>query len=217
MSFTTNPNPFLNLLLPAPAIKGTILYPLITTCPSTPLPDDSAGSLTSTSPLLKSDPADHNPPPDINKLYPSDHTTSINMLTNKYPIYYICLKEPIHHERGYVFYKFTSDLFLRFHTPQPTKPPTNLIAIPTFHASDEAAHLVIQEETFHQQVLEEDHVIAPLHTWDRDLLTLSLEKQTWFKEKEPRPKERFDWFTNSEDNIREEVVQILKAKESGSG
>ena len=97
------------------------------------------------------------------------------------------------------------------------KPPTNLIAIPIFHASDEAAHLNVQEATFHQQVLEEDYAIAPLRTWDKDLLTLSLEKQTWFKQKEPRPREKFDWFTSSEDDIRAEVAQILKAKESGLG
>jgi hypothetical protein len=71
--------------------------------------------------------------------------------------------------------------------------------------------------TFHQQVLEEDYVIAPLCTWDKDPLTLFLEKQTWFKEKEPRPRDKFDWFTSSEDDIREEVVQILKAKGSGLG
>ncbi|KIM77795.1 hypothetical protein PILCRDRAFT_11693 [Piloderma croceum F 1598] len=135
------------------------------------------------------------------------------MLTNECPIHYICLKKPIHCERGYIFYEFISDLYLHFRTPQPVKPPTNLITIPSFHASDEAAHLVVQEATFHQQVLEEDYAIAPLHTWDTDLLMLSLEKQTWFREKEPR--EKFDWFTNSEDNIREEVAQILKVKGSG--
>jgi len=58
-------------------------------------------------------------------------------------------------------------------------------------------------------------VIPPLCTWDRDLLTISLEKQTWFKEKEPRA--RFDWFMSSAHDIREEVVQILKVKESGLG
>jgi hypothetical protein len=65
-----------------------------------------------------------------------DCSISINMLTDKYPIHYIHLKKPIHHERGYVFYEFTSDLFLCFRTPHPAKPPTNLITIPIFHASD---------------------------------------------------------------------------------
>ena len=150
-------------------------------------------------------------------LHLEDRSISIHMLTDKCPIHYICLKKPICCERGYVFYKFISDLYSRFRTPQPMKPPTNLITIPIFHASDEATHLDIQEATFHQQVLEEDYVITPLHTWDKDPLTLSLEKQTWFNQKEPRPREKFDWFTSSEDDIRAKVVQILKVKESGSG
>jgi hypothetical protein len=99
-----------------------------------------------------------------------DRSISIHMLTDECPIHYIHLKKPIRRERGYIFYEFISDLYSRFRTPQPTKPPTNLIAIPIFHASDEATHLNIQEATFHQQVLEEDYVIAPLCTWDKDLL-----------------------------------------------
>jgi hypothetical protein len=256
MLFSTHFNPFLNLQLPAPATEGTILYPLITTHPSTPLPDNSAGSLMTISSPLSPLPTDNNPLHDDEKLYPSikieqmwnhvlqtslkednsglhasdyhvveavsplyvkasispnhlgawfmigsshlgraypsdetrlrsgvalrleDCSISINMLTDKCPIHYIRLKKPIHHERGYIFYEFISDLYLRFRTPQPAKPPTNLIAIPIFHASDKATHLDIQEATFHQQVLEEDYVIAPLRTWDKDPLTLSLEKQT---------------------------------------
>ncbi|KIM71186.1 hypothetical protein PILCRDRAFT_17297 [Piloderma croceum F 1598] len=286
MSFSTHFNPFLNLQLPAPVTEGTLPYPLIATRPSTPLPDDSAGSLMTISSPLSSLSADDNPLHDNKKPYPSinieimwnrvlqtnlkednvespvsplyvkdtlcpnrvgawfmvrsgrlgraypsdetrlrsgvalrleDRSISIHMLTDECPIHYIHLKKPIRRERGYVFYEFISDLYSHFRTPQPTKPPTNLIAIPIFHASDEAAHLNVQEATFHQQVLEEDYVIAPLRTWDKDPLTLSLEKQTWFKQKEPRPREKFDWFTSSEDNIRAEVAQILKAKESGSG
>jgi hypothetical protein len=295
MSFSTHFNPFLNLQLPAPVTEGTLPYPLIATRPSTPLPDDSAGSLTTISSPLSSLSTDDNPLHDNEKPYPSinieimwnrvlqtnlkednggllasdyhvveavsplyvkdtlrpnrvgawfmvrsgrlgraypsdetrlrsgvalrleDHSISIHMLTDECPIHYIRLKKPIRRERGYIFYEFISDLYSRFRTPQPTKPPTNLIAIPIFHASDEAAHLNIQEATFHQQVLEEDYVIAPLRTWDKDPLTLSLEKQTWFKQKEPRPREKFDWFTSGEDDIRAEVAQILKAKEPGSG
>ena len=295
MSSSTQFNPFLNLQLPAPATEGAIPVPLVTTCPSTPLPDDSAGSLTTVSPPLSPLLADYNPLHDDEKPYPStqieqmwnrvlqsslkedngglhasdyhvveavsplyvkafnrpnrlgawfmvgsgrlgraypsdetrlrsgvalrleDRSICINMLTDEYPIHYIRLQKPIRRERGYVFYEFISDLYSRFRTPQPTKPPTNLIAIPIFHASDEATHLDIQEATFHQQVLEEDYAIAPLRTWDKDPLTLSLEKQTWFKQKEPRPREKFDWFTSSEDDIRAEVAEILKVKESGSG
>jgi hypothetical protein len=189
MSFSTHFNPFLNLQLPAPATEGTILYPLIITCPSTPLPDDSAGSLMMISSPISPIPADDNPLHNNEKLYPStqieqmwnhilqtslkedngglctsnyhiveavsplyikasirpnhlgawfmvgsgrlrraypsdetklrsgivlrleDCSISINMLTDEHPIHYIHLKKPIRHERGYVFYKFISDLY----------------------------------------------------------------------------------------------------------
>jgi hypothetical protein len=147
-------------------------------------------------------------------LYLEDSTISTNMLTKEYPIHYIFLTKPICCDRGYIIYKFTSNLFSCFRTPQPVKPPTNLIAIPQFHASNETAHLITQEATFHQRVLKEDYIIPCLHTWDNDLFMMPQKNLTWFKEKEPETK--FDWFINSEDDIREEVVKILKAKEAES-
>jgi hypothetical protein len=139
------------------------------------------------------------------------------MLTEEYPTHYIHLTKPIHCDQGYVIYKFTSDLFLRFRTPQPVKPPTNLVTILEFHASDKAAHLITQEATFHQRVLEKDYTITPLCTWDRDpFSTVPLKNMTWYN-REMEPEVRVDWFTSSEDDIREEVVRILKVKESGLG
>jgi hypothetical protein len=118
-------------------------------------------------------------------LHLEDSTISTNMLTKEYPTHYIRLTKPIHCDRGYVIYKFTSDLFSRFRTPQPVKPPTNLVTIPEFHASNEAAYLTTQEVTFHQRVLEEDYTIPPLCTWDRDLFsTMPLRNMTWYNEKE---------------------------------
>jgi hypothetical protein len=92
----------------------------------------------------------------------NDSTISTNMLTKEYPTHYIHLTKLIHCDRGYIIYEFTSDLFSHFCTPQPVKPLTNLITIPEFHASDEAAHLITQEVTFQQQVLKEDYAIPPL-------------------------------------------------------
>jgi hypothetical protein len=70
----------------------------------------------------------------------------------EYPINFIRLGEPIRCEKGYIIYNFTSDLFSRFRMPQPEKAPTNLIAIPEFHAHSKAAHLVSEEATLHQRV-----------------------------------------------------------------
>ena len=146
-----------------------------------------------------------------------DRTISINMLTEERPIHYIRLIKPIRRDQGYVIYEFTSDLFSRFSTPQPEKPPTNLVAIPEFHADDEAAHLITQGATFHQRVLEKDYAIAPLRTWDRGpFATTPLKNMTWWN-REDEPEARIDWFTSSEDDIREEVARILREKETKSG
>jgi hypothetical protein len=162
-------------------------------------------------------------PSDVTKLksravlHLEDRTISINMLTKECPIHYIRLTKLIHCDQGYVIYKFTSDLFLCFRTPQPAKPPTNLVAIPEFHADNKAAHLITQEATFHQRVLEEDYAITPLRSWDRDpFSTVPLKNMTWYN-REDELEVRVNWFTGSEDNIREEVVRILKEKGSKSG
>ena len=129
------------------------------------------------------------------------------MFTEEHPTNYIRLIKPISCNKGYVIYEFTSDLFSRFRTPQPAKPPTNLVAIPKFHAHDEATHLIMQEATYHQQVLEVDYALPPLRTWDRDL----------FATPPGYTEMRFDWFTSSEDNIRKEVTNLLMRRETGSG
>jgi len=37
------------------------------------------------------------------------------------------------------------------------------------------------------------------------------------EEEEEKKQEKFDWFTSSEDNIREEVTRILEERKSKSG
>jgi hypothetical protein len=286
MSLSTSVNPFLNLQLAGPGIKGTTTPPLIATHPSTPLPSKMADmdftlshhdlSLPLTSASTDPIPSHHDmklfTSPEIEKMwdhvlqftlsednsdlhasdyhivqavspyyikfptrpcvwfitrpgyfgraFPSDETKlksgvvlcledstiAVNMLTEEHPTNYIRLTKPISCNRGYVIYEFTSDLFSGFCTPQPAKPPTNLVAIPEFHAHDETTLLVRQEATFHQQVLEEDYALPP-RTWDRDLFATPPE----YTEK------KFDWFMSSEDDIRKEVANLLKRRETGSG
>ena len=43
-------------------------------------------------------------------------------------------------------------------------------------------------------------------------------RRLWEHKREEEKKEKkFDWFTSSEDDIREEVASLLKARELGSG
>ncbi|KIM73089.1 hypothetical protein PILCRDRAFT_15535 [Piloderma croceum F 1598] len=67
-----------------------------------------------------------------------------------YPIIFIHLKKPFHHEEGYVIYQFTCDLFSRSPNPESLEPPTNLITIPEYHTHREAAHLKYEISTLHQ-------------------------------------------------------------------
>jgi hypothetical protein len=76
MSLATSLNPFLNIQLAGPAIKGT--QPLIITRPSTPLPGDPADT-DLTSPL-SSVPADLDASPNDEKLYSS---TEVEQLWNR--------------------------------------------------------------------------------------------------------------------------------------
>jgi hypothetical protein len=65
--------------------------------------------------------------------------------------------------------------------------------------------------------LEKDYAITPLHSWDRDpFSTMPLKNMTWYN-REDELEVRVNWFTSSEDDIREEVARILKEKESKSG
>jgi hypothetical protein len=97
-----------------------------------------------------------------------DSAISTFLPAGEYPINFVRLMEPIRRDKGYVIYKFVSDLFSRYRTPQPEKAPTNLIAIPEYHAHEEAAHLVSQEPTLRQWVLEEAYALPPLRTWENE-------------------------------------------------
>jgi hypothetical protein len=95
--------------------------------------------------------------------------------------------EPIQRDKGYVIYKFVSDLFSHYRTPQPEKAPTNLIAIPEYHAHEEAAHLVSQEPTLRQRVLEEAYALPPLRTWENEWsppFSETLQDLKWSEEEE---------------------------------
>jgi len=101
-------------------------------------------------------------------LHLEDDMICAHLLTEVFPTNLIRLGKPIRHDRGYVIYEFTSDLFSRFCIPWPETAPTNLIAIPEYHTDSEAAHLRVQEATLHQRIQEEDYTLPPLHTWEDD-------------------------------------------------
>jgi hypothetical protein len=67
------------------------------------------------------------------------------------------------------------------------EPSTNLIAIPEYHAHEEAAHLKYEIATLHQQVLETVYALPPLCTWENKWCTLpfgKIEDLLWGEEVE---------------------------------
>jgi hypothetical protein len=137
----------------------------------------------------------------LGRIFPSDETkiklgvalclkdTSISTFLPiaDYPIMFICLKKPIHREEGYVIYQFTCDLFSCSPNPEYLEPPTNLIAIPEYHAHEEAAHLKYEISTLHQRVLERAYALPPLRTWENEWSPLpfgKVEDLSWSEEVE---------------------------------
>jgi hypothetical protein len=83
-------------------------------------------------------------------LHLEDISISTFLPITDYPILFIHLKKPICHEEGHVIYQFTCNLFSHSPNPESIKLTTNLIAIPEYHAHEEAAHLEYQISTLHQ-------------------------------------------------------------------
>ncbi|KIM76203.1 hypothetical protein PILCRDRAFT_12969 [Piloderma croceum F 1598] len=154
-------------------------------------------------------------PGHLRRAFPSDETklqlgivlhledTSISTFlpVTDYPVNFIHLEKPIHHEEGYVIYQFTTNLLSRSHNPQSLEPPTNLIAIPEYHAHEEAAHLNYEIATLHQRVLEKVYALPPLHTWENKWCTLScgkIEDLSWSEEVE---KAELGWSEQEEQNL----------------
>ena len=99
-------------------------------------------------------------------LHLEDDMICVHLPTEVFPTNLIHLGKPICHDRGYIIYQFTFDLFSHFRIPQPETAPTNLVAISEYHTDSEAAHLRVQEATLHQRIQEEDYALPPLRTWD---------------------------------------------------
>ena len=95
-------------------------------------------------------------------LHLKDDMICTHLPTEVFPTNLIRLGKPICCDRGYVIYKFISDLFSHFRIPQPESAPTNLIAISKYHTNSKVAHLRVQEK---------DYALPPLHAWDDDPFT----------------------------------------------
>ncbi|KIM71020.1 hypothetical protein PILCRDRAFT_17484 [Piloderma croceum F 1598] len=106
---------------------------------------------------------------------------------------------------GYTFYHTNPHVFSRETIPHAEDPVSTIVAIPDYHTTETGRYLTIQPNTFNQEMVPGYPNLArpPRRLWE-------------YRRKEEKKEKKFDWFTSSEDDIREEVASLLKAREFGS-
>jgi hypothetical protein len=121
-------------------------------------------------------------------------------------VYHCILGLPFLCQGGYTFHHSNPHILSCETIPRAENPVTTIITIPDYHITEAGWYFTIQANTFNQEmVLGYPNLARPSRCiWEY------MEEQ---KEKEVK----FDWFSSSEDDIREEVARILKERESGLG
>ena len=107
---------------------------------------------------------------------------------------------------GYTFYHTNPHVFSRETIPHAEDPASTIVAIPDYHTSEAGRFLTIQPNTFNQEMVPGHPNLArpPRRIWEH-------------RGEEEKKQEKFDWFTGSEDDIREEVTRSLEERKSKSG
>jgi hypothetical protein len=141
-------------------------------------------------------------------LHLEDLSVCAHTHTLEFHVYHCILGLPFLRQGGYTFY-YTNHHVLTCETiPHAEDPVTTIVAIPDYHTTEVGQYLSIQANTFNQVMVPGYPNLAkpPRHIWE------------YREEEEQKEQEvKFDWFSSSEDNIREEVARILKERESRSG
>ena len=141
------------------------------------------------------------------------HLEDISVCTHTQALeFHVChcvLGLPFLRQGGYTFYYTSPHVFTRETIPHSEDPVSTIVAIPDYHTAEVGWHLSIQPNMFNQiMVLEYPNLTRPPHhIWE-------------YREEEEEQKEKevkFDWFSSSEDDIREEAVRILRERKPGSG
>ncbi|KIM73589.1 hypothetical protein PILCRDRAFT_15100 [Piloderma croceum F 1598] len=107
---------------------------------------------------------------------------------------------------GYTFYHTNPHVFSCETIPHAEDPVSTIVTIPDYHTTETGQYLTIQPNTFNQEMVPGYPNLArpPHRLWE-------------YRREEEKKEKKFDWFTSSEDDIREEVASLLKARELGSG
>ena len=137
-----------------------------------------------------------------------DFSVCVHTHAVEFHVYHCVLGLPFSRQGGYTFYYSNPHVLTRDTIPRTEEPITTIIAIPDYHVSKAGQHLPLQPNTFRQEMVPGYPNLAkpPRRIWE------------YREEEEKKDREvKFDWFSSSEDDIREEVAKILKARESGSG
>jgi hypothetical protein len=144
----------------------------------------------------------------VTLLHLEDFSVCTHTHTVEFHVYHCILGLPFLCQDGYTFYYFNPHVFTCDTIPCTEDPVTTLITITDYYVTQAGQYLPIQANTFNQIMVPGYPNLAkpPCHNWE-------------YREEEEEQKEqevKFDWFSSSEDNIREEVARILKEREFGS-
>ena len=124
----------------------------------------------------------------------------------EFHVYHCILGLAFLRQGGYTFYHTNPHVFSRETIPRAEDPVSTIVAIPDYHTTETGRYLTIQPNTFNQEMVPGYPNLArpPRRLWE-------------YRREEEKKEKKFDWFTSSEDDIREEVASLLKARELGSG
>jgi hypothetical protein len=135
-----------------------------------------------------------------------DLTICVHTNAVEFHIYHCVLGLPFLHQGGYTFYHSNPHVLSHETIPHAEDSVTTIITIPDYHVTKVGQYLSIQANTFNQEMVPGyPNLARPPHCiWE-------------YMEEQKELEVRFDRFSSSEDDIREEVARILKEREHGSG
>ncbi|KIM89855.1 hypothetical protein PILCRDRAFT_2131 [Piloderma croceum F 1598] len=113
--------------------------------------------------------------------------------TLEFHVYHCILGLAFLRQGGYTFYHTNPHVFTRETIPRAEDPVSTIVAIPDYHTTQTGRYLTIQPNTFDQEMVLGYPNLArpPCRLWE-------------YRREEEKKEEKFDWFTSSEDDIREE-------------
>jgi hypothetical protein len=139
-------------------------------------------------------------------LHLEDLSVCVHTNTVEFHVYHCVLGLPFLRQGGYTFYHSNPHVLSHETIPRTEHLVTTIITIPDYQVTEAGWYLSIQANTFNQEMVLGYPNLArpPCHIWE-------------YMEEQKELEVKFDWFSSSKDNIREEVARILKGERAWVG